>query len=117
MCLLRSVLCLQLMCVKIRRPQRSPLFPYTTLFRSNEGEFVIVPRGVDHLPIASEETHVILLEPKPDRKSTRLNSSHRCTSYAAFFLKKKTKGRRAGGGYPPAGRAASASKVPRFVFS
>ncbi len=30
----------------------------------NEGEFVIVPRGVDHLPIASEETHVVLLEPK-----------------------------------------------------
>src|SRR6266853_4622992 len=46
-----------------------------------EGEFIIVPRGVEHLPVASAE----------DRKSTRLNSSHSQISYAVFCLKKKKK--------------------------
>src|SRR6266850_5699527 len=71
----------------IRRPPRSTLFPYTTLFRAGrrlEGaELPPRPRspgpGVRHL-----------LAP-PDRKSTRLNSSHLVISYAVFCLKKKKK--------------------------
>src|SRR5437764_7586092 len=70
----------------IRRPPRSTLFPYTTLFRShcaaNEGAREL---GLD---IALEKT---LQRTRPDRKSTRLNSSHRCISYAVFCLKKKKK--------------------------
>src|SRR5256885_5532646 len=71
----------------IRRPPRSTLFPYTTLFRSvglrclclqQEGREVAagkrMPRGADH---------------GADRKSTRLNSSHLVISYAVFCLKKK----------------------------
>src|SRR6266851_8065940 len=62
----------------IRRPPRSTLFPYTTLFRSRaEGRRPDVP-GV-HLPGY----------PARDRKSTRLNSSHITISYAVFCLKKK----------------------------
>src|SRR5437763_3716466 len=74
----------------IRRPPRSTLFPYTTLFRS----------GCDHLvPVAGEcvrqrvPHHVLIVYDENachrDRKSTRLNSSHRCISYAVFCLKKK----------------------------
>src|SRR3970040_2200636 len=62
----------------IRRPPRSTLFPYTTLFRStarSDGERPATP------PPAPR--------PPADRKSTRLNSSHRCISYAVFCLKKK----------------------------
>src|SRR5436189_5727746 len=66
----------------IRRPPRSTLFPYTTLFRSDRD----VPERPAHDP---------LLHGRPagaqDRKSTRLNSSHRCISYAVFCLKKKKK--------------------------
>src|SRR2546430_13336154 len=69
----------------IRRPPRSTLFPYTTLFRSG-----------------NPATDVAWLEPYPDselegiadRKSTRLNSSHSQISYAVFCLKKKKKNRR-----------------------
>src|SRR2546427_1337704 len=76
----------------IRRPPRSTLFPYTTLFRSRPGRFDR-DRGeqtavVEHLgrPIATR--------PWPgDRKSTRLNSSHSQISYAVFCLKKKKKHR------------------------
>src|SRR3712207_8834669 len=78
----------------IRRPPRSTLFPYTTLFRS-----VLQPRhrlpGRDPavpLPVDADE-HVALGEvgpvQLPDRKSTRLNSSHANISYAVFCLKKK----------------------------
>src|SRR5258708_11893102 len=91
----------------IRRPPRSTLFPYTTLFRSHIGELALdlVPR-LDHridvelhvLGIAGERgvlrnflqqrrpVHVL---PSRDRKSTRLNSSHQIISYAVFCLKKK----------------------------
>src|SRR5688572_32708833 len=67
----------------IRRPPRSTLFPYTTLFRSHSGskrarEEHRPRRGV--VPIALT-----------DRKSTRLNSSHSQISYAVFCLKKKKK--------------------------
>src|SRR5436190_11426970 len=80
----------------IRRPPRSTLFPYTTLFRSS----ILTEQD----PWASDEkaTHLLNLLPDPtlktalqkkweDRKSTRLNSSHTVISYAVFCLKKKKK--------------------------
>src|SRR6478752_8559777 len=63
----------------IRRPPRSTLFPYTTLFRSCERRQFARPRSG-----AAEKSH----RPQ-DRKSTRLNSSHGYISYAVFCLKKK----------------------------
>src|SRR6266705_2121686 len=63
----------------IRRPPRSTLFPYTTLFRSP-------PRSA-RAPGPGGEPRGIFRE--GDRKSTRLNSSHRTSSYAVFCLKKK----------------------------
>src|SRR5947208_15306928 len=70
----------------IRRPPRSTLFPYTTLFRSRSanpvltsGQTLVAPPGPEALPA------------RRDRKSTRLNSSHQIISYAVFCLKKKTK--------------------------
>src|SRR2546430_3029581 len=93
----------------IRRPPRSTLFPYTTLFRSGhpvsigEPERILprpagglparVPRnGADHDP--ADRAQGRILDPLPtrpagDRKSTRLNSSHSQISYAVFCLKKK----------------------------
>src|SRR5215510_11602879 len=71
----------------IRRPPRSTLFPYTTLFRS--GRF-----AVDCPVCASRRTcstFQVGTSNRPDRKSTRLNSSHVAISYAVFCLKKKTK--------------------------
>src|SRR5439155_5944891 len=69
----------------IRRPPRSTLFPYTTLFRS---------RGIDAEFIAGSAI-MIRIQEQPDhdrdRKSTRLNSSHVAISYAVFCLKKKKK--------------------------
>src|SRR3712207_8331272 len=96
----------------IRRPPRSTLFPYTTLFRSSLvdptgylAEPVQFPGGLDILGVdASDLGDVILniLHPEDpgdpdgpvkdeDRKSTRLNSSHANISYAVFCLKKKNK--------------------------
>src|SRR3712207_8910582 len=100
----------------IRRPPRSTLFPYTTLFRSQGG---VLTASV-HMPIGQVGDHLNLLkpevrrryfllvhfnrkyspdlgrktipseiEPLVDRKSTRLNSSHANISYAVFCLKKK----------------------------
>src|SRR3712207_7825056 len=79
----------------IRRPPRSTLFPYTTLFRS--------VRAASDLVDGSQEPEVSLVDPfvrhepipfrfvasSSDRKSTRLNSSHANISYAVFCLKKK----------------------------
>src|SRR2546422_3300024 len=92
----------------IRRPPRSTLFPYTTLFRSlfdcgigrNRVERAaalvcqrdllprdeLIPQEVDLLHLAG-----LPVEPTQDRKSTRLNSSHGYISYAVFCLKKKKK--------------------------
>src|SRR3712207_8448897 len=88
----------------IRRPPRSTLFPYTTLFRSRVSEAPLLlskkqsdqadttvhaglgKGGVDKLPIAAALT---CGECGRDRKSTRLNSSHANISYAVFCLKKK----------------------------
>src|SRR2546430_11575078 len=75
----------------IRRPPRSTLFPYTTLFRSDRrrARSATVAAG---LPADSADLHdqgVRLLRLARDRKSTRLNSSHSQISYAVFCLKKK----------------------------
>src|SRR5688572_32022430 len=75
----------------LRRPPRSPLFPYTTLFRSLARNLpvqgqpaAVLRRGVGaHAGQPADEVRL-------DRKSTRLNSSHSQISYAVFCLKKKT---------------------------
>src|SRR3712207_8393447 len=87
----------------IRRPPRSTLFPYTTLFRSFDDRHRVRVRGqlvsgdaalavLDALPYGDEPKEEVpgcfLL--RQDRKSTRLNSSHANISYAVFCLKKKT---------------------------
>src|SRR5437762_8775302 len=69
----------------IRRPPRSTLFPYTTLFRSPIKSWNFVSVECHFLNLCSRK----LILYRPDRKSTRLNSSHRCISYAVFCLKKK----------------------------
>src|SRR5256885_5870182 len=91
----------------IRRPPRSTLFPYTTLFRSvidrhrvarDEVAFVVVqghPRNAALVPGVGEglDQHPpgqSIVGVRTDRKSTRLNSSHLVISYAVFCLKKKT---------------------------
>src|SRR3712207_8192128 len=96
----------------IRRPPRSTLFPYTTLFRSQVGGEVVLhelleeafEEGDDEEPLVLGDealllqAHVLALAQDredrgvgrgPDRKSTRLNSSHANISYAVFCLKKK----------------------------
>src|SRR5437588_7711874 len=65
----------------IRRPPRSTLFPYTTLFRSQRGG------PSTGLPTKTEQSDLLMV--MLDRKSTRLNSSHTVISYAVFCLKKK----------------------------
>src|SRR2546429_6518490 len=77
----------------IRRPPRSTLFPYTTLFRSSkqlprEGEATRLFRKTAFFPTHNPTHRVRCLV--RDRKSTRLNSSHGYISYAVFCLKKKT---------------------------
>src|SRR2546422_4988677 len=95
----------------IRRPPRSTLFPYTTLFRSHALIEEVAPRGDDQrarrqdarIPgrlaepgpdVAQDLLEHEAADPRPrvdrDRKSTRLNSSHGYISYAVFCLKKKT---------------------------
>src|SRR2546421_6904293 len=70
----------------IRRPPRSTLFPYTTLFRSRTRQLV----RFETLVIAlNEPNHLEIRYSRADRKSTRLNSSHDQISYAVFCLKKK----------------------------
>src|SRR3712207_8530088 len=88
----------------IRRPPRSTLFPYTTLFRSALGGGGTAegdpagpgPRAVDEdqryrMAMGPQQAHDLLHGRQADRKSTRLNSSHANISYAVFCLKKKTK--------------------------
>src|SRR5258707_2166001 len=87
----------------IRRPPRSTLFPYTTLFRSDSnGADAVTESGVNpgNTPFAGDpsatgnvltnDTDVDTGDTKTDRKSTRLNSSHANISYAVFCFKKKT---------------------------
>src|SRR3712207_8979518 len=77
----------------IRRPPRSTLFPYTTLFRSEralDGCILESHRDGTFFRDADQVAeHVMLLDRQEDRKSTRLNSSHANISYAVFCLKKK----------------------------
>src|SRR3712207_8642132 len=92
----------------IRRPPRSTLFPYTTLFRSlfsnlayaqgtgyelqeiKPGVYVVSAGGSTSMFLVTQEGVVVVDAPPADRKSTRLNSSHANISYAVFCLKKKT---------------------------
>src|SRR5207248_9615046 len=88
----------------LRRPPRSTLFPYTTLFRSRgpapestrggRSEAITVTRSIGHDLVESLRVHSYSGcsrddKVMTDRKSTRLNSSHRTISYAVFCLKKK----------------------------
>src|SRR5256885_11340866 len=79
----------------IRRPPRSTLFPYTTLFRSRSGAMLLMAMAVLVAPLVEETVFRGYLYPRKtvsstrDRKSTRLNSSHLVISYAVFCLKKK----------------------------
>src|SRR3989442_12038006 len=78
----------------IRRPPRSTLFPYTTLFRSQATSFDVVSKGESALEILEAKELGSAIERAidggaKDRKSTRLNSSHVRISYALFCLKKK----------------------------
>src|SRR3989442_7564861 len=92
----------------IRRPPRSTLFPYTTLFRSDTAShrfeqkhslgFVVSRGHREHVELAQKRDLLLSIEnsaiiefPSKDRKSTRLNSSHVRISYAVFYLKKKNK--------------------------
>src|SRR6266446_9528474 len=76
---LTYVFCPLFFFLMIRRPPRSTLFPYTTLFRSRHR------RRRAYLPVHHQWRH----QDRRDRKSTRLNSSHLVISYAVFCLKKK----------------------------
>src|SRR5256885_12789966 len=69
----------------IRRPPRSTLFPYTTLFRSKAEQWTAREQRL------TSEKNQLKVDLERDRKSTRLNSSHLVISYAVFCLKKKTK--------------------------
>src|SRR5688572_32674034 len=78
----------------IRRPPRSTLFPYTTLFRSDRLFALARERGVAGDPLIRQRlawcySQVQVMRYSGDRKSTRLNSSHSQISYAVFCLKKK----------------------------
>src|SRR3989442_9849934 len=78
----------------IRRPPRSTLFPYTTLFRSPltfRGRASTTTMAVGTLKAASLDRQCSSSDASRDRKSTRLNSSHVRISYAVFCLKKKKK--------------------------
>src|SRR3989442_2527050 len=87
----------------IRRPPRSTLFPYTTLFRSlsrlpctvglilSSNQSAFLREVVDERPCTETQTPFKLSYTHRDRKSTRLNSSHVRISYAVFCLKKKKK--------------------------
>src|SRR2546428_5351533 len=81
----------------IRRPPRSTLFPYTTLFRSKKSRWrrlrraLFVMLGIVLLAAAAGMVFIWTGAADRDRKSTRLNSSHDQISYAVFCLKKKKK--------------------------
>src|SRR5258708_23525300 len=70
----------------IRRPPRSTLFPYTTLFRSKDAPNPSGAKAFEAFVLTDKELAVLT---QADRKSTRLNSSHQIISYAVFCLKKK----------------------------
>src|SRR2546430_11436821 len=73
----------------IRRPPRSTLFPYTTLFRSKVGRHLHKAPPRMRITVSDDDLQLVRQLRKVDRKSTRLNSSHSQISYAVFCLKKK----------------------------
>src|SRR5258708_23750052 len=87
----------------IRRPPRSTLFPYTTLFRSSSFLLSVLAATLGNTTVTARESDAGRSDdvsagpsasscaglPSQDRKSTRLNSSHQIISYAVFCLKKK----------------------------
>src|SRR5438876_8905299 len=75
----------------IRRPPRSTLFPYTTLFRSDDQLVEQDAHLVEAGPLETGPGDHQRARRRQDRKSTRLNSSHPSISYAVFCLKKKKK--------------------------
>src|SRR5947209_14416021 len=75
--------------ILFRRPPRSTLFPYTTLFRSRVARRLHVFRDLFAVPLVDHIVGNIGEGQEADRKSTRLNSSHANISYAVFCLKKK----------------------------
>src|SRR5205807_8791378 len=85
-----EVRCPHIYFLMIRRPPKSTLFPYTTLFRSRTSR-IRQAREALLFPIELQKLSYKNLQQKraADRKSTRLNSSHLVTSYAVFCLKKK----------------------------
>src|SRR5438874_13735222 len=86
----RGVAGLHLFFLMLRRPPRSTLFPYTTLFRSANKLTPAVLADAASRMAAEMGLECEVLDPfQPDRKSTRLNSSHVEISYAVFCLKKK----------------------------
>src|SRR5438445_7504864 len=86
----------------IRRPPRSTLFPYTTLFRSVIDKASCASVKVVRVPAPATQggKHWYVPQMRLDRKSTRLNSSHANISYAVFCLKKKMRRRRRRGRPP-----------------
>src|SRR5437763_3846586 len=98
----------------LRRPPRSTLFPYTTLFRSHSTranpparDLSAWPRRVRRNPRAHRSGGQ-----RGDRKSTRLNSSHRCISYAVFCLKKKKQPEHAARPSPDPSHAFTPTRTP-----
>src|SRR5690554_7188710 len=78
----------------IRRPPRSTLFPYTTLFRSQDQQRLQTRKHTEGMLRVLDSSHAasrVYVGRAEDRKSTRLNSSHVRISYAVFCLKKKKK--------------------------
>src|SRR2546422_2753254 len=89
----------------IRRPPRSTLFPYTTLFRSRRvaGQWLVLEHPAPELDLRSRRRsggRRLCKRFSPDRESTRLDSHHRYNSYSRFFLKKKKKESQEHGGRP-----------------
>src|SRR5689334_24325687 len=103
---------MQFFFLMLRRPPRSTLFPYTTLFRSNDWTkypysmtiWYMRPLGVQILALGYRTGEAWNESAYSDRKSTRLNSSHSSISYAVFCLKKKNK--------PPYDRSWAAAARP-----
>src|SRR5207253_10557426 len=87
-----TLLCFFFFFSLLRRPPSSTLFPYTTLFRSPPADRIPVPGCTRELPVCRLPPGLPVLG-VPDRKSTRLNSSHVAISYAVFCLKKKKRQR------------------------
>src|SRR5438552_4232815 len=96
----------------MRRPPRSTLFPYTTLFRSLTSLCVEAEVLILRFAHASNNQR----ESKEDRKSTRLNSSHQIISYAVFCLKQKRKPRLALGGDGFQEELARVARTERLVL-